>query len=277
MITAEALQTLFSLQGKVALVTGGTGVLGGAIAHGLAAAGARVAILGRRAEVAAEVSAAIQAAGGTAMPAAADVLDEVQLRAARDAILQQWGSIDILINAAGGNSPDATVAPNGSFFNMKLDAINKMLNLNLLGTILPSQIIGEVMAKAGSGSILNISSMAAQRPLTRVVGYAAAKAAIDNFTRWLAIEMCNKYGPGVRVNALAPGFFIGEQNRSFLLNPDNSLTPRGETIVAHTPMKRFGEPEELIGAAVWLSSDAARFVTGIVVPVDGGFSAFGGV
>jgi len=277
MITAEALQTLFSLQGKVALVTGGTGVLGGAIAHGLAAAGARVAILGRRAEVAAEVSAAIQAAGGTAMPAAADVLDEVQLRAARDAILQQWGSIDILINAAGGNSPDATVAPNGSFFNMKLDAINKMLNLNLLGTILPSQIIGEVMAKAGRGSILNISSMAAQRPLTRVVGYAAAKAAIDNFTRWLAIEMCNKYGPGVRVNALAPGFFIGEQNRSFLLNPDNSLTPRGETIVAHTPMKRFGEPEELIGAAVWLSSDAARFVTGIVVPVDGGFSAFGGV
>lgn len=277
MITAEALQTLFSLQGKVALVTGGTGVLGGAIAHGLAAAGARVAILGRRAEVAAEVSAAIQAAGGTAMPAAADVLDEVQLRAARDAILQQWGSIDILINAAGGNSPDATVAPNGSFFNMKLDAINKMLNLNLLGTILPSQIIGEVMAKAGSGSILNISSMAAQRPLTRVVGYAAAKAAIDNFTRWLAIEMCNKYGPGVRVNALAPGFFIGEQNRSFLLNPDHSLTPRGETIVAHTPMKRFGEPEELIGAAVWLSSDAARFVTGIVVPVDGGFSAFGGV
>lgn len=277
MITAEALQTLFSLQGKVALVTGGTGVLGGAIAHGLAAAGARVAILGRRAEVAAEVSAAIQAAGGTAMPAAADVLDEVQLRAARDAILQQWGSIDILINAAGGNSPDATVAPNGSFFNMKLDAINKMLNLNLLGTILPSQIIGEVMAKAGSGSILNISSMAAQRPLTRVVGYAAAKAAIDNFTRWLAIEMCNKYGPGVRVNALAPGFFIGEQNRSFLLSPDNSLTPRGETIVAHTPMKRFGEPEELIGAAVWLSSDAARFVTGIVVPVDGGFSAFGGV
>lgn len=277
MITAEALQTLFSLEGKVALVTGGTGVLGGAIAHGLAAAGARVAILGRRAEVAAEVSAAIQAAGGVAMPAAADVLDEAQLRAARNAILQQWGRIDILINAAGGNSPDATVAPDGSFFNMKLDAVNKMLNLNLLGTILPSQIIGEVMAKAGSGSILNISSMAAQRPLTRVVGYAAAKAAIDNFTRWLAIEMCNKYGPGLRVNALAPGFFIGEQNRSFLLKPDNSLTPRGETIVAHTPMKRFGEPEELIGAAVWLSSDAARFVTGIVVPVDGGFSAFGGV
>ncbi|MFN8490415.1 MAG: SDR family oxidoreductase [Caldilineaceae bacterium] len=277
MISAKALQTLFSLQDKVAIVTGGTGVLGGAIAHGLAAAGARVAILGRRAEVAAEVSAAIQAAGGVAMPAAADVLDEAQLRAARDAVLQQWGRIDILINAAGGNSPDATVAPDGSFFNMKLDAINKMLNLNLLGTILPSQIIGEVMAKAGSGSILNISSMAAQRPLTRVVGYAAAKAAIDNFTRWLAIEMCNKYGPSLRVNALAPGFFIGEQNRSFLLNPDNSLTPRGETIVAHTPMKRFGEPEELIGAAVWLSSDAARFVTGVVVPIDGGFSAFGGV
>jgi len=277
MITAEALQSLFSLQGKVAIVTGGTGVLGGAMAHGLAAAGAKVAILGRRGGKADEVVAAIQANGGEAMPAAADVLDRAQLESARDAVLQQWGRIDILINAAGGNSPDATVFGDVTFFNLKREAITKMLDLNLIGTVLPSQVFGETMAKAGSGSILNISSMAAQRPLTRVIGYAAAKSAIDNFTRWLAVEMNSKYGPGLRVNALAPGFFVGEQNRSFLLNPDQSLTPRGQQIVSHTPMGRFGEPDELIGAAVWLCSDAARFVTGIVVPVDGGFSAFGGV
>lgn len=277
MITAEALQSLFSLQGKVAIVTGGTGVLGGAMAHGLAAAGAKVVILGRRGGKADEVVAAIQANGGEAMPAAADVLDRAQLESARDAVLQQWGRIDILINAAGGNSPDATVFGDVTFFNLKREAITKMLDLNLIGTVLPSQVFGETMAKAGSGSILNISSMAAQRPLTRVIGYAAAKSAIDNFTRWLAVEMSSKYGPGLRVNAVAPGFFVGEQNRSFLLNPDQSLTPRGQQIVAHTPMGRFGEPDELIGAAVWLCSDAARFVTGIVVPVDGGFSAFGGV
>ncbi len=277
MITAEALQSLFSLQGKVAIVTGGTGVLGGAMAHGLAAAGAKVVILGRRGGKADEVVAAIQANGGEAMPAAADVLDRAQLESARDAVLQQWGRIDILINAAGGNSPDATVFGDVTFFNLKREAITKMLDLNLIGTVLPAQVFGETMAKAGSGSILNISSMAAQRPLTRVIGYAAAKSAIDNFTRWLAVEMSSKYGPGVRVNAVAPGFFVGEQNRSFLLNPDESLTPRGQQIVAHTPMGRFGEPDELIGAAVWLCSDAARFVTGVVVPVDGGFSAFAGV
>jgi len=277
MITAEALQSLFSLQGKVAIVTGGTGVLGGAMAHGLAAAGAKVVILGRRGGKADEVVAAIQANGGEAMPAAADVLDRAQLESARDAVLQHWGRIDILINAAGGNSPDATVFGDVTFFNLKREAITKMLDLNLIGTILPAQVFGETMAKAGSGSILNISSMAAQRPLTRVIGYAAAKSAIDNFTRWLAVEMSSKYGPGVRVNAVAPGFFVGEQNRSFLLNPDESLTPRGQQIVAHTPMGRFGEPDELIGAAVWLCSDAARFVTGVVIPVDGGFSAFAGV
>jgi len=277
MITAEALQSLFSLQGKVAIVTGGTGVLGGAMAHGLAAAGAKVVILGRRGGKADEVVAAIQANGGEAMPTAADVLDRAQLESARDAVLQQWGRIDILINAAGGNSPDATVFGDVTFFNLKREAITKMLDLNLIGTILPAQVFGETMAKAGSGSILNISSMAAQRPLTRVIGYAAAKSAIDNFTRWLAVEMSSKYGPGVRVNAVAPGFFVGEQNRSFLLNPDESLTPRGQQIVSHTPMGRFGEPDELIGAAVWLCSDAARFVTGVVVPVDGGFSAFAGV
>ncbi len=277
MTTTAALNELFSLQDKVALVTGGTGVLGGAIAHGLAAAGAKVVILGRRGGKADQVVAAIKANGGDALATAADVLDTTQLATARDAVLNQWGRIDILVNAAGGNSPEATVAPDGSFFTMKKEAFGKIIDLNLMGTVLPSQVFGEVMAKAGRGCVLNISSMAAQRPLTRVVGYAAAKAAIDNFTRWLALEMCMKYGPELRVNAIAPGFFVGEQNRGFLLNPDNSLSPRGQQIVSHTPMNRFGEPEELIGAAVWLCSDAARFVTGIVVPVDGGFSAYAGV
>ncbi len=277
MITSQALTNLFSLQGRVAIVTGGTGVLGGAIAHGLAAAGAKVGILGRRVERAAEVVEAIQANGGEAMPVPADALDEAALRTARDQVLQQWVRIDILVNAAGGNSPDATVFGDVTFFNLKREAIQKMLDLNLMGTILPSQVFGETMAAAGRGSIINISSMAAQRPLTRVIGYAAAKSAIDNFTRWLAVDMAQKHGQGVRVNAIAPGFFIGEQNRAFLLKPDGSLTPRGQTIVDHTPMQRFGEADELIGAAVWLSSDAAKFVTGIVVPVDGGFSAFGGV
>jgi len=277
MITSQALTNLFSLQGRVAIVTGGTGVLGGAIAHGLAAAGAKVGILGRRVERAAEVVEAIQANGGEAMPVPADALDEAALRTARDQVLQQWGRIDILVNAAGGNSPDATVFGDVTFFNLKREAIQKMLDLNLMGTILPSQVFGETMAAAGRGSIINISSMAAQRPLTRVIGYAAAKSAIDNFTRWLAVDMAQKHGQGVRVNAIAPGFFIGEQNRTFLLKPDGSLTPRGQTIIDHTPMQRFGEADELIGAAVWLCSDAAQFVTGIVVPVDGGFSAFGGV
>ncbi|MFZ4663656.1 MAG: SDR family oxidoreductase [Caldilineaceae bacterium] len=277
MITTQELNSLFSLQGRVAIVTGGTGVLGGAMAHGLAAAGAKIGILGRRAERAAEVVAAIQASGGEAMPVPADALDEKSLLQARDQVLQQWGRIDILINAAGGNSPDATVFGDVTFFNLKREAVQKMLDLNLMGTILPSQVFGEVMAKAGKGSIINISSMAAQRPLTRVIGYAAAKSAIDNFTRWLAVDLATKHGEGLRVNAIAPGFFIGEQNRAFLINADGTPTPRGETIIAHTPMKRFGEADELIGAAVWLCSDAAKFVTGIVVPVDGGFSAFGGV
>jgi NAD(P)-dependent dehydrogenase (short-subunit alcohol dehydrogenase family) len=277
MITTQELNSLFSLQGRVAIVTGGTGVLGGAMAHGLAAAGAKIGILGRRAERAAEVVAEIEASGGEAMPVPADALDEKSLLQARDQVLQQWGRIDILINAAGGNSPDATVFGDVTFFNLKREAVQKMLDLNLMGTILPSQVFGEVMAKAGKGSIINISSMAAQRPLTRVIGYAAAKSAIDNFTRWLAVDLATKHGEGLRVNAIAPGFFIGEQNRAFLINADGTPTPRGETIIAHTPMKRFGEADELIGAAVWLCSDAAKFVTGIVVPVDGGFSAFGGV
>jgi NAD(P)-dependent dehydrogenase (short-subunit alcohol dehydrogenase family) len=271
------LEQLFSLRGKVAVVTGGTGVLGGAIAHGLAAAGAQVAILGRRAALAADVAEGINAAGGTAMPLPADVLDKDQLTEARTALLERWGRVDILVNAAGGAVPEATVVGDRSFFDLAQAGFDRALALNLTGTLLPSQVFGQVMAEQGSGNMINISSMTAQRTLTRVIGYSAAKAAIDNLTRWLAVELVLKYGPGLRVNAIAPGFFIGEQNRALLLNEDGTLTARGQSIVAHTPMGRFGEPDELVGAAVWLASDAARFVTGIVVPVDGGFSTYSGV
>jgi NAD(P)-dependent dehydrogenase (short-subunit alcohol dehydrogenase family) len=271
------LSSLFSLEGKVAIVTGGTGVLGGAIARGLVAAGARVGILGRRAQQAAQVAESIAQAGGAALPLAADVLDHAQLAAARDQVLAQWGGIDILINAAGGNVPEAVVVGDRSFFDMDEAAFEQVVRLNLNGSLLPSQVFGKLMAERGAGAIINISSMAAQKPLTRVVGYAAAKAAIDNFTKWLAVELALKYGPGLRVNAIAPGFFVGDQNRAMLLNEDNTLTSRGQLIVDHTPMRRFGEPDELVGTAVWLASDAARFVTGVVVPVDGGFSAFGGI
>jgi NAD(P)-dependent dehydrogenase (short-subunit alcohol dehydrogenase family) len=267
----------FSLEGKAAIVTGGTGVLGGALARGLAAAGARVGILGRRADQAARMAGEIERAGGAALPLTADVLDRAQLEAARDRAVQAWGGIDILINAAGGNLPAATVVGDRSFFDLAQESLDQVFRLNLNGSILPAQVFGQLMAARGAGSIVNISSMAAQKPLTRVIGYAAAKAAIDNFTKWLAVDMAQKHGPGLRVNAIAPGFFIGEQNRALLLNDDDTLTPRGQLIVDHTPMRRFGEPDELVGAAIWLCSDAARFVTGIVVPVDGGFSAFSGI
>jgi NAD(P)-dependent dehydrogenase (short-subunit alcohol dehydrogenase family) len=265
----------FDLTGKVAVVTGGTGVLGGAIVKGLAEAGANVAILGRREEVANEVAQHICEAGFTAMALPADVLETESLRAAREKLLETYGRCDILVNAAGGNQPKATVMPNGSFFDLDKDALGEVIELNLLGTILPSQVFGELMKEGGS--IINISSMAAQKPLTRVIGYAASKAAIDNFTKWLAVEMAHKHGAGLRVNAVAPGFFVGEQNKKLLLNEDGSLTARGQQIIDHTPMRRFGEADELIGTAIWLASDASKFVTGVIVPVDGGFSAYGGV
>jgi NAD(P)-dependent dehydrogenase (short-subunit alcohol dehydrogenase family) len=270
-------QGLFSVAGKVALVTGGTGVLGGAMAHGLAAAGAKVAIMGRRKERAAQVAREIVEQGGEAMPLPADVLDKDQLIAAKEDLVSTWGALDIMVNAAGGNSAAATVMPDQSFFDMAPDAFEQMLQLNLVGTVLPIQVFGPLLVEDGHGAIVNISSMTAIRPLTRVAGYGAAKASIDNFTRWLAVELIAKHGEGVRVNAIAPGFFIGEQNRDFLLNPDGTPTARGKVIVEHTPMGRFGEPEELVGTLLWLCSDASRFVTGVVVPVDGGFSVFAGV
>ena len=269
--------TLFDLNGKVAVVTGGTGVLGGRMARGLAAAGARVAIMGRREEKAEEVARSIKDEGGEALALPADVLERGELEEARATLLTAWSRVDVLVNAAGGNLPGATVVGDLSFFDVEKAALDEVVNLNLLGTILPSQVFGAAMQESGSGSIINISSMAAQKPLTRVVGYSAAKAAVDNFTKWLAVDLAQKYGEGLRVNAIAPGFFVGEQNRNLLLNEDGSLTERGQQIITHTPMGRFGEPEDLVGTAVWLASDASRFVTGVVVPVDGGFAAFGGV
>jgi len=275
----------FSLDGKVAVITGGTGVLGGAMARGLAGAGARVAILGRREAKASEVAGEIAAAGHDAIPLPADVLDEDSLQAARQILLDEWGSVDVLINCAGGNRPDATVFGDLTFFNVPRSALEGVVGLNFTGTVLPTQIFGKLMAQQGKGSIINISSMASQKVLTRVMGYSAAKAAVDNLTRWLAVDLAEKHGPGLRVNAIAPGFFIGEQNRALLIKEDAPsspgespvLTERGQQIVDHTPMGRFGEPDELVGAAIWLASDASRFVTGIVVPVDGGFSAASGI
>ena len=275
----------FSLDGKIAVVTGGTGVLGGAMSRGLAAAGARVAILGRRKDKAREVAEEIAAAGHEAIPLPADVLDEDSLQAARQTLLDTWGKVDILINAAGGNRPDATVFGDLTFFKVPRGALEGVVGLNFTGTVLPIQIFGEPMAEQGKGSIINISSMAAQKVLTRVMGYSAAKAAVDNLTRWLAVDLAEKHGPGLRVNAIAPGFFIGDQNRALLIKEDAPagphdspvLTERGQQIVDHTPMGRFGEPDELTGAAIWLASEASRFVTGIVVPVDGGFSAASGI
>ncbi len=268
---------LFSLEGRVAVVTGGAGALGGAMAASLASAGVRVGILSRSADRVGGQVEAIQRAGGSALALVGDVTDREGLVASREKILEEWGRIDILINAAGGNRPGATIGPDQTIFDLGMDDFDSVTRLNLQGTVLPSLVFGESMAKRGSGSVVNISSMAAARAITRVVGYSASKAAVDNFTRWLAVELATKFGDGLRVNAIAPGFFIGEQNRRLLTNEDGSFTERGQTVVNQTPMKRFGEPDELLGALHWLCGDAASFVTGIVVPVDGGFSAFSGV
>jgi NAD(P)-dependent dehydrogenase (short-subunit alcohol dehydrogenase family) len=271
------LSDLFSLSGKTAIITGGTGVLGSAMAVGLARAGAKVAVLGRRQAQADQVVSEIEAAGGIGLALSADVTQHDTLTAARDQLLKAWGQIDILINAAGGNVPAATVGPTGKFFDVPESAFGNVIGLNLTGTVLPSQVFGAVMADQRNGCVINVSSMAAQRALTRVVAYGAAKAAVDNFTRWLAVELAQKYGAGLRVNAIAPGFFIGEQNRALLLNPDGSLTARGQTIINNTPAAQFGVPDDLLGAVIWLCSPAARFVTGTVIAIDGGFSAFSGV
>jgi NAD(P)-dependent dehydrogenase (short-subunit alcohol dehydrogenase family) len=273
----DQLKAWYDFSGKTAIVTGGTGALGGEMAAALVGAGANVVILSRRAELNDALQAKLDAGTGEYRVLAADVLKPDSLQAVIADVLSAYGRIDMLINAAGGNHPDANATPDAPFFDLPPDALKFVFDLNMLGTILPCQIVGKVMAEQGDGVILNVSSMASLNPLTRVVAYSAAKAGINNFTQWLAVHMAQTYSPRIRVNAIAPGFFVGSQNRALLLNEDGSLTPRGEQIVAHTPMGRFGEAEELIGTTLWLLSPAAQFVTGIVVPVDGGFSAYSGV
>jgi NAD(P)-dependent dehydrogenase (short-subunit alcohol dehydrogenase family) len=268
---------LFDLEGQVAIVTGGTGVLGGAMARGLARAGAKVGVLGRRREKAEAAVRTIEEMGGEALALPADVLDRGQLEAARGAVEERWGRLDVLVNAAGGNMPQVTLEPGQSFFDVPVEGMDPVVALNLKGTLLPSQVFGETMARAGRGSIVNVSSMAAERAMTRVVGYGVAKAGVENAIRWLAAELARSFGAGMRVNAIAPGFFVGEQNRKLLLDEDGSLTPRGRTIIDHTPAGRFGEPDDLVGALVWLCGPGAGFVNGVIVPVDGGFGAFSGV
>lgn len=268
---------LFDLTGKKAIITGGNGVLGGAMAEGLAQTGASVAILGRTEKTVDQQVEAIEQAGGKALALYADVLNLSDLKEAKEKVVKAWGTVDILINAAGGNIAGAIVNPDQSFLDLDDEAFEKVVDLNFHGTYRPTKIFSELMIEQEEGCIINISSMAAQKIISRVIGYSAAKAAIDNFTQSLAVELANKHGEGLRVNAIAPGFFIGKQNRDLLLNKDGSLTNRGQTIIDHTPMGRFGEAEELIGTAVWLCSDASKFVTGTVIPVDGGFNAFSGV
>jgi len=264
----------FSIQGKVAVVTGGAGVLCSAMCRALAESGAKVAVLDVRSEAAQSLAAEL---GNGAIGLACDVVDRASVEAAASVVTEAFGRVDILINGAGGNRPQATTSPQQPFFDLPAEALRWVLDLNLMGTILPSQVFGKIMAQQGEGVIINISSMNAFRPLTRIPAYSAAKAAVSNFTQWLAVHMAQEYSPNIRVNAIAPGFFVSDQNRALLLNEDGSLTPRGQQILAHTPMRRFGVPEDLLGALLWLVSPAASFVTGVVIPVDGGFSAFSGV
>ena len=268
---------LFDITDKVVVVTGGTGVLGHAMVKGLALAGARVGILGRREDIACSRAEEIRALGGQALPLKADVLQINELELAYDRIIGEWGRVDVLINAAGGNMPGATIMPDQTFLDLSPEHLKKVIDLNQLGTVFPSQVFVKSMIENKNGVVINISSMAAQRPLTRVVGYAASKAAVDNFTRWLAVEMAMKFGEGIRVNAIAPGFFLTEQNRSLLMQENGEMTARGKSVIEHTPMNRFGSPEELVGTIIWLCSEAARFITGVVIPVDGGFSASAGI
>ncbi len=275
-----SIEKMFSLQDKVAIVTGGTGVLGGAIVRGLARAGARVAILGRSMPKVEQLVASIEAENGRALGLYSNVLAKAELEMARDRLLEHWGGIDILVNMAGGIIPGATLDPSHTFFDLSESALRDVVDLNFLGTLLPSQIFGAPMVASGgngSGCIVNVSSMAAPRAMTRVLGYGAAKSAVDNFTRWAAVELARSYGGGIRVNAIAPGFFIGDQNRALLLDEVGGLTQRGQLVIDHTPAGRFGEPEELVATVVWLCGPGARFVNGVVVPIDGGFSAFSGV
>jgi NAD(P)-dependent dehydrogenase (short-subunit alcohol dehydrogenase family) len=278
MDTSVAPHDLFSLRGQTAFITGGSGVLGSAMSHGLSRAGARVAVAGRRAAACEEVAVAIRANGGEALGVACDVLDPASLEAARSTTEAAFGPVEILVNAAGGNAPGATTTMEQPFFALERASVSAVLGSNFEGTFLSCQVFGRAMAERGQGCIVNIASMSALRPLTRIAAYSAAKAAVVNFTQWLAVHLAQEYSPRLRVNALAPGFFLTEQNRYLLTDRQSGeWTARGRAILAHTPMGRLGEPDELIGTLVWLVSPAATFVTGAVIPVDGGFAAYSGV
>lgn len=265
------------LSGKVIIVTGGTGILGASFIDALCAAGAAVGILGRKAEVAERRAQEINVRGGKAIALIADVLDEAQLLAAREKILEAFGAIHGLVNAAGGNMPEGVLQPEEDIFEMNLKGMQRVAELNLWGTLLPTQIFGKAIAETGTGSIVNISSMSSQRAITKVLGYSLGKAGIDCYTKWFAVELANRYGDRIRMNAIAPGFFLTEQNRTLLTNEDQSYTERGKLVIRQTPMKRFGVPEELNGALLWLLSDESRFVTGTIINVDGGFATSSGV
>ena len=272
------MKNIFDLTGKVAEVTGAGGVLCGEMVKALACAGAKVAVIDLSLEAAKKVTDEIKEQGGAAIAIKCNVLNKRQIENTAKKIAAKLGRVDILINGAGGNKKDATTSESLAFFDLPAEAIRGVFDLNFMGTLLPSQVFGKEMAKKGSGVILNISSMNAIRPLTKICGYSAAKAAVSNFTQWLAVHINQNYSKDIRVNAIAPGFFLTEQNRFLLTNEKSGkLTPRGKSIIEHTPMGRFGKPEDLTGTMLWLVSDAAKFVTGVVVPVDGGFSAFSGV
>ena len=268
------MNNLFNIKDYVVVITGGTGILGRCIAKYLALEGAKVIILGRKEKVGKKIVDDIVAAGGQCEFMKTDVMNQAAVEKNCNDILAKYGKVDTLLNAAGGNMPGATIGPEDNFFNLKAEEFQTVLNLNLTGTVIPTQVFLKPMAKQGKGSVINFSSMAAFRPLTRVCGYAAAKAGISNFTAFMATECAKKFGEGIRVNAIAPGFFLTEQNRSLLTNPDGTYTKRGQDVIRQTPFGRMGEPEELCGTIHYLMSDAAKFVTGTVAVVDGGFNVF---
>jgi NAD(P)-dependent dehydrogenase (short-subunit alcohol dehydrogenase family) len=268
---------MYDFTGRTVVVTGGTGVLGRAMVEALVGCGAGVALLARNREKADALVSELKGPGRAVVFNGDATRREDLERAARE-VVEEFGRVDCLLNGAGGNHPRATTSAELSFFNIPEEAIRFVFDLNLLGTILPSQVFGRLMAERGEGVVLNVSSMSAVRPMTRVLTYSAAKAGVNNFTHWLAVHLATEYSPRIRVNAIAPGFFLTEQNRFLLTDRETGgLTPRGQSIIAHTPMGRFGEPDDLLGAVLWLLSPASAFVTGVVVPVDGGFSAFSGV
>ena len=271
------LSKLYDFTGRSVVVTGGTGVLGRSMVEALVGCGANVALCARNLDKGEALVASLKGPGRV-IAVQCDVLKAPELEQARGTVLENFGGVDCLVNGAGGNEPQATTSDKLSFFHLPEGALRQVFDLNLIGTVLPSQVFGQQMAQKGAGVILNISSLSSLRTFTRVVGYSAAKAAINNFTAWLAVHLAQEYSPHIRVNAIAPGFFLTEQNR-FLLTDENTgqLTPRGQSIISHTPMRRFGKPEDLLGAMLWLLSPASDFVTGVVVAVDGGFAAFGGV